>query len=59
MQTDLNVTKINAILAKYKAPDGSLASYDSVTETDKMLLKSVAAAAAEDLANLRGTLGIN
>lgn len=54
---DGNFKKVDTILAKYRKGDGYV-SYDSVTENDRKALKGPVTALAEDLAKLRGTLGV-
>jgi iron uptake system component EfeO len=56
---DKGFNQINQILAKYKTLDGGFASYDEVSEKDRQTLKPLLATHAEDLSQLRGTLGIN
>ncbi|MEH2409233.1 iron uptake system protein EfeO [Nostoc sp.] len=57
-RVDANFTKVDQKLAKYKTPDGGFATYDKVSETDKKEMKTAIAALAEDLSQLRGTLGV-
>ncbi|MBN3871896.1 iron uptake system protein EfeO [Nostoc sp. JL33] len=57
-RVDANFTKVDQGLAKYKTPDGGFATYDKVSETDKKDMKTAIAALAEDLSQLRGTLGV-
>ena len=56
--TDNNFKQVNAILAKYRKGDG-FETYDKLTEADKKALQTPINALAEDLAKLRGTLGLN
>ncbi|WP_375492646.1 iron uptake system protein EfeO [uncultured Nostoc sp.] len=58
-RVDANFTKVDQGLAKYKTPDGGFVNYNKVSETDKKEMKTAIAALAEDLSQLRGTLGIN
>jgi iron uptake system component EfeO len=51
--------QINQILAKYKTLDGGFASYEKVSERDRQILKPLLAAHAENLSQMRGTLGVN
>lgn len=55
---DANFKAVNDILAKYKTADG-FATYDKLTEADRKTLQAPINALAEDLAKLRGTLGLN
>ncbi|MEH1765557.1 iron uptake system protein EfeO [Nostoc sp.] len=57
-RVDANFTKVDQQLAKYKTPDGGFANYDKVSETDKKEMKTAIASLAEDLSQLRGTLGV-
>lgn len=55
---DANFKQINAILAKYKTDKG-FTTYDKLTESDRQALQTPIATLAEELAKLRGTLGLN
>ena len=57
-KTDANFKTVNEILAKYKTTDG-YEPYDKLTEADRKTLQAPINALAEDLAQLRGTLGLN
>ena len=57
-KTDANFKTVNEILAKYKTTDG-FEPYDKLTEADRKTLQAPINALAEDLAQLRGTLGLN
>ncbi|MBN3897124.1 MAG: iron uptake system protein EfeO [Nostoc sp. NOS(2021)] len=57
-RVDANFTKVDQKLAKYKTPDGGFATYDKVSEADKKDMKTAIASLAEDLSQLRGTLGV-
>ena len=57
-RVDANFTKVDQGLAKYKTPDGGFATYDKVSEADKKDMKTAIASLAEDLSQLRGTLGV-
>ena len=57
-RVDSNFTKVDAILAKYKSADG-YQSYDKLSAADKNALKRSITTLAEDLATLRGTLGVS
>ena len=53
-----NFKKVDAILARYRAPGGGFVSYEKLSSEDRMRLKGPVTALAEDLSTLRGTLGI-
>ena len=53
-----NFATVDKILAKYRSADGSFAAYDRLSEADRLALQGPITALAEDLAKLRGTLGI-
>ena len=57
-KTDANFKTVNDILAKYKTANG-FETYDKLTEADRKTLQAPINALAEDLAQLRGTLGLN
>ena len=57
-KTDANFKTVNDILAKYKTANG-FETYDKLTEADRKALQAPINALAEDLAQLRGTLGLN
>ena len=57
-KTDANFKTVNDILAKYKTATG-FETYDKLTEADRKTLQAPINALAEDLAQLRGTLGLN
>ncbi|WP_373823427.1 iron uptake system protein EfeO [Neisseria dentiae] len=57
-KTDANFKQINEILAKYKTANG-FETYDKLSEADRKTLQAPINALAEDLAQLRGTLGLN
>ncbi|QHM71423.1 iron uptake system protein EfeO [Mixta intestinalis] len=57
-QIDGNFKKVDAILSKYRTQQG-FASYEKLTLTDRNRLKGPVTALAEDLALLRGTLGLD
>ncbi|MBP6563500.1 MAG: iron uptake system protein EfeO [Neisseriaceae bacterium] len=53
-------TEAEATLNKYRTTDGQgFQTYEAVTEQDKAVMKSQIAALAEELATLRGTLGLD
>ena len=57
-KTDANCKTVNEILAKYQTANG-FETYDKLTEADRKALQAPINALAEDLAQLRGTLGLN
>ncbi|EGZ44771.1 iron uptake system protein EfeO [Neisseria wadsworthii] len=57
-KTDANFKQVNDILAKYKTANG-FETYDKLSEADRKTLQAPINALAEDLAQLRGTLGLN
>ena len=57
-KTDANFKTVNEILAKYQTANG-FETYDKLTEADRKALQAPINALAEDLAQLRGTLGLN
>lgn len=56
---DANFAMVDGILAKYKTADGGFESYEKLTEADRNALKAPVTTLAEDLSQLRGTLGLN
>ncbi len=54
-----NFATVDGILAKYKTPDGGFESYEKLTDADRNALKGPVTTLAEDLSQLRGTLGLN
>jgi iron uptake system component EfeO len=57
-KVDANFKKVDAILAKYRTKDG-YETYDKLTEADRNALKGPVTTLAEDLAQLRGVLGLD
>lgn len=57
-KTDAQFKTVNEILAKYKKGDG-FETYDKLTEADRKALQAPINALAEDLAKLRGLLGLD
>lgn len=57
-KVDANFKKVDTILAKYRTPDG-FETYDKLTGADRNALKGPITALAEDLALLRGVLGLD
>ncbi|QMT40161.1 iron uptake system protein EfeO [Neisseria shayeganii] len=56
-KVDANFKAVNDTLGKYKTADG-FATYDKLSEADRKALQAPINALAEDLAQLRGTLGL-
>jgi iron uptake system component EfeO len=56
---ETNFSKVDALLARYRGPDGQFQSYDKLSPPDRNALKGAITALAEDLSQLRGTLGLN
>lgn len=57
-KVDNNFKKVDAILNKYRSEEG-FASYEKLTITDRNRLRGPITTLAEDLALLRGTLGLD
>ena len=57
-KVDVNFKKVDAILAKYRTKDG-YETYDKLTDADRNALKGPITTLAEDLAQLRGILGLD
>ncbi len=57
-KVDANFKKVDTILAKYRTKDG-FETYDKLTDADRNALKGPVTALAEDLAQLRGVLGLD
>ncbi|MDX6022697.1 iron uptake system protein EfeO [Scandinavium sp. V105_16] len=57
-KVDANFKKVDTILAKYKTKDG-YQTYDKLTNADRNALKGPITTLAEDLAQLRGILGLD
>lgn len=55
---DGNFAKVDAILARYRTPDG-FQNYETLTPSDRNALQAPVTALAEDLSRLRGTLGLD
>jgi iron uptake system component EfeO len=53
-----NFTKVDGLLALYRDKDGQFANYDKLSPRDRNDLKGAITALAEDLSQLRGTLGL-
>lgn len=57
-KVDANFKKVNTILAKYRTREG-FQTYDKLTDADRNALKGPVTSLAEDLALLRGVLGLD
>jgi iron uptake system component EfeO len=57
-KVDANFKKVNTILEKYRTKDG-YETYDKLTDADRNALKGPITTLAEDLAQLRGVLGLD
>lgn len=57
-KVDDNFKRVDTILAKYRTKDG-FESYEKLTDADRRALKGPITALAEDLALLRGVLGLD
>ncbi|MGK9175957.1 iron uptake system protein EfeO [Yokenella regensburgei] len=57
-KVDANFSKVDAILKKYRTNDG-FETYDKLTDADRNALKGPITTLAEDLAQLRGVLGLD
>lgn len=57
-RVDNNLNTVTRILANYRTETG-FTSYEKLTDNDRNALKGPITALAEDLAKLRGTLGLN
>jgi iron uptake system component EfeO len=53
-----NFHKVDVLLAKYKTKGGGFESYEKLTEADRNALKAPTTKLAEDLASLKGVLGV-
>lgn len=57
-KVDGNFDAVDAVLAKYRTPEGGFVSYDELTDADRTALSAKVNTLAEDLATLRGKLGL-
>jgi iron uptake system component EfeO len=55
---DQNFATVDKILAKYRTKDGGFQTYDKLTPEDRKALQGPVTTLAEDLAKLKGVLGI-
>ncbi|MEI9922182.1 MAG: iron uptake system protein EfeO [Bradyrhizobium sp.] len=54
-----NFTKVDGLLALYRNKERQMANYDTLSPRDRNALKGAITALAEDLSQLRGTLGLD
>jgi iron uptake system component EfeO len=54
-----NFTKVDGLLALYRDKDRQMSTYDKLSPRDRNALKGAITALAEDLSQLRGTLGLD
>jgi iron uptake system component EfeO len=54
-----NFTKVDGLLALYRNKDRQMSAYDKLSPKDRNALKGAITALAEDLSQLRGTLGLD
>jgi iron uptake system component EfeO len=54
-----NFTKVDGLLALYRDKDRQMSNYDKLSPRDRNALKGAITALAEDLSQLRGTLGLD
>jgi iron uptake system component EfeO len=54
-----NFAKVDDLLARYRGQQGQFQNYDKLSPTNRNALKGAITALAEDLAQLRGTLGLD
>ena len=57
-KVDANFKDVDAVLEKYRSEDGGFVSYEKLTDEDRNLLSVKVNTLAEDLATLRGKLGL-
>lgn len=55
---DANFNTVDSVLAKYRTKEG-YESYEKLTDADRNAMKGPITALAEDLAQLRGVLGLD
>ena len=55
---DANFATVDRTLAKYKLQDGGFETYDKLSEADRKALAATITTLAEDLAKLKGVLGL-
>lgn len=57
-KVDANFGKVDAVLTRYRTPDG-FKNYEALSRDDRNALQAPITALAEDLSRLRGTLGLD
>ena len=58
-KVDGNFAAVHEVLAKYQTPEGGYVSYEKLTDADRNALSAKVNTLAEDLATLRGKLGLS
>ena len=53
-----NFAKVDTLLGRYRGQEGQFQNYDKLSASDRNALKGAITALAEDLSQLRGTLGL-
>jgi iron uptake system component EfeO len=54
-----NFSKVDTLLGRYREQEGQFQNYDKLSASDRNALKGAITALAEDLSQLRGTLGLD
>lgn len=54
-----NFLKVDTLLGRYRGQEGQFQNYDKLSASDRNALKGTITALAEDLSQLRGTLGLD
>jgi iron uptake system component EfeO len=54
-----NFSKVDTLLGRYRGQEGQFQNYDKLSASDRNALKGAITALAEDLSQLRGTLGLD
>ncbi len=57
-KVDANFKAVDEVLAKYRTAEGGFVSYEELTDADRTVLAAKVNTLAEDLATLRGKLGL-
>jgi iron uptake system component EfeO len=57
-RVEANFAKVDAVLGRHRGGDGRFQNYDKLPQSDHNVLKGAVTILAEDLSQLRGTLGI-
>lgn len=58
-KVDGNFADTAVVLEKYKTPEGGFVSYEELSDSDRNILSAKVNTLAEDLATMRGQLGLN